>query len=260
MAAICQIIKNTWDMINASNQYMGLFLIAVLFLFIVDSEKNRLLFSYCLLSLLFVLNPFTANNFMSFFISADEYWCVFLLTPIICICSYCFVEAVSMQKMRKEKMIVFIALILIAWIAGQGMNRTSALQQCENRAYIQDEYLALIKGMDVDGEPIVLLANDDIMECARAYSSNIGLPYEVPLINQEAEVVEQFYDSRLVLVHEQMQQPAGFLGNIATTAREYQCNYLIIPVEADERWEMTNSGYEVLLETEGYVLYHDDNA
>ena len=257
MAAVFQIIKNTWDMINAAGQYMGLFLVSFIFLFVVENKKNKMLFSYCLLALVFVFNPFTANNLLSFCFSEGEYWYAFLLLPVIGICAYCCVEAVLMQEKKQDKVITFLALVLIAVVGGKAMNGGDGLTECDNRAYISDEYLQLFGEMDVAGEPIVLLANDDIMESARAYSQNIGLPYEVTLINQQPEVVAQFYGDDLVLVHSQMQQPLNCLGNITTVARAYQCNYLILPLEADERWEMENGGYEVLAESRDYVLYHD---
>lgn len=257
MAAVFQVVKNTWDTINSAGQYMGLFLVAFIFLFVVENKKNKMLFSYCLLALVLVFNPFTANNLMSFYVSSGEYWYVFLLLPVIAICAYCCTEAVLMQEKKQDRLITFLALALIAVVGGRMMNDNTGLTKCENRAYIADEYLQLFEEMNIEGEPVVLLANDDIMESARAYSQNIGLPYEVTLINQPAEVVEQFYGADLVLIHGQMQQPFNCLGNITKTARTYQCNYLILPLEADERWEMENGGYEVLTETEEYVLYHD---
>lgn len=257
MAAVFQIVKNAWGTVNSAGQYMGLFFIAFIFLFIVENKKNKMLFSYCLIALILVLNPFTANNLMSFYFLPEEYWYVFLLLPVIPVCSYCWVEAVLMREKKKDKLVTFFALILIAVISGKFLNGKEGMNLNANRAYVADEYLKLFHAMDVEGEPIVLLANDEIMESARAYSQYIGLPYEVALINQPAEVVKQFYGDDLVLGHAQMQQPLNCLGNITAVAKAYQCNYLILPLEADERWAMENGGYEVLEETKQYVLYHD---
>lgn len=257
MAAVFQTVKSAWDTLNLSGQYMGLFLVAFIFLFIAENKKNKQLFSYCLLALILVLNPFTANNLLSFYFVPEEYWYVFLLLPVIPICAYCCTEAVFMQEKKKDKAFIFLALALIAVIGGRAMNGEGSPVKNENRAYIADEYLQLFMEMDVEGEPIVLLANDAIMESARAYSQNIGLPYEVTLINQPADVAGQFYGADLVLAHSQMQAPLNCLGNITTVARAYQCNYLILPLEADERWAMEEGGYEVLAQTEQYVLYHD---
>ncbi len=257
MAAVFQIVKSSWDALNSSGQYMGMFLIAFIFLFIVENKKNKMLFSYCLLALILVLNPVTANNLLIFCFTAEEYWYVFLLLPVIPICAYCATEAVLLQEKKENKIILFLALLLIALMGKRAVNNDDILTNSENRAYIADEYLQLFMEMDVEGEPIVLLADDSIMESARAYSQNIGLPYEVTLMNQPADVIEQFYSADLVLVHSQMQEPLNCLGNITTVARVYRCNYLILPLEADERWAMEAGGYEVLAQTEQYVLYHD---
>lgn len=257
MAEVFRIIKSSWNMLNSAGQYMGLFLVAFIFLFIVENKKNKLLFSYCLLALVLVFNPFTANNLLSFYLTPEEYWYAFLLLPVIPVCAYCCTEAVAMQEKKKDKIIVFFALVFIAVIGGKMMNGGDFLAKNDNRAYIADEYLQLFAKMNVEGEPIVLLADDAIMESARAYSQNIGLPYEVTLMNQPSEVVAQFYSADLVLGHSQMQAPLNCLGNITTVARAYGCNYLILPLEADERWAMEEGGYEVLVETKRYVLYHD---
>ncbi len=258
MAEIFQLIKSSWESVNASGQYMGLFLVAFIFLFVVDNKKNRILFAYCLLALILVFNPFTANNLLTFYLPENSYWYAFLLLPVLPVCSYTCVEAVSLQEKKKDKWIVFVALALIAGVAGSFMNDNASVSPVENRAYISQEYLDMFSEMNIEGEPVVLLANDDIMESARAYSANIGLPYEVTLINQPKAVVEQFYSANLVLVHGQMQNPMNCLGNVTATARAYQCNYLILPIEADDRAAMEHGGYEVLLETEKYVLYHDE--
>lgn len=257
MAEVLQLVKSAWESMNAYGQYMGLFLVAFIFLFVVDNKKNRVLFAYCLVALALVLNPFTANNLLSFYLSDNAYWYVFLLLPVIPICAYVCVEAVSLQKKTIDKWIVFVALVLIAGVAGNFMNHNPAATPVENRACISQEYLDMFSEMNIEGEPIVLLANDDIMESARAYSANIGLPYETTLIDRPWEEVQEMYDASLALVHEQMQNPLNCLGNITATARAYQCNYLVLPIEADDRSAMEHGGYEVLLETEKYVLYHD---
>lgn len=257
MAEIFQLVKSTWESVNASGQYMGLFLVAFIFLFVVDNKKNRVLFTYCFIALILVFNPFTANNLLTFYLPDNTYWYAFLLLPVIPVCAYACVEAVSLQEKKIDKWIVFVALALIAGVAGNFMNDNLSASPAENSAYIQQEYLDMFSEMNIEGEPVVLLANDDIMESARAYSTNIGLPYEVALINQSKTAVDLLYSANLVLVHGQMQNPVNCLGNITATARAYQCNYLILPLEADDRGVMEYAGYEVLLETEKYVLYHD---
>ena len=41
------------------------------------------------------------------------------------------------------------------------------------------------------------------------------------------------------------------------TMRGNGCNYLILPVKADERWAMEQNGYRVKYENRDYVLYED---
>ena len=258
MAAVWQVIKGAWGSIASNGQLMGLLLIGMIFLFMVESKKNKALFTYCLLALLFLWSPFAANDLIAFYLPEEEYWYAFLLLPVLAVCGYCFVEAVEMQKKGKERWIVFLALLFICYLAGSGLGSRGNITKATNRAYVEEEYLELFAKMDVEGEPIVLIADDDILESARAYSTMILMPYEVTLINQPREVVSQFYAADLILVHDQMQDPVDCLGNITATSKRYQCNYLVLPIEADDRWTMENGGYRVLFESENWVLYHDE--
>ena len=258
MAAVWQVIKGAWELITSNGQFMGLLLIAMIFLFLVESGKNKALFGYCLIAFLFLWSPFTANDLIAFYLPGGEYWYAFLLLPVAAVCGCCFVQAVEIQEKGKKRWLVFLALLFICYLAGSGLGNRGNIAKAANRAYVKEEYLELFANMNVEGEPIVLMADNEILESARAYSTVILMPYEVSLINQPAEVVSQFYGDDLVLVHDQMQDPVDCLGNITATCRRYQCNYLILPIEADDRWAMENGGYRVLFENENWVLYHDD--
>lgn len=258
MAAIWQVIKSAWELITLSGQFMGLLLIGMIFLFLVESRKNKALFSYCLVAFLLLWSPFVANDFVAFYLSPEEYWYAFLVLPVLAVCAYCFVQAVELQEKGKKRWLVFLALLFICYLAGSGLGSRGDIRKTTNRSYVKEEYLELFVKMDIEGEPIVLMANDEILENARAYSTVILMPYEVSLINQPREVSAQFYGDDLILIHGQMQDPANYLGNITATARRYQCNYLIMPIEADDRWAMENGGYRVLFEDENWILYHDE--
>jgi hypothetical protein len=57
-----------------------------------------------------------------------------------------------------------------------------------------------------------------------------------------------------------MADPTDNLGGLIQISRAHQCNFLVLPLEADDREAMTYGGYEVLYEDETYVLYHDTGA
>lgn len=251
-------MKNAWALVTSHGQLIGLFLIGMIFLFLVESSKNKILFSYCLLALLFLWSPFTANDLIAFYIPALEYWYAFMLLPVTAVCGYCFVEAVNMQEKGKKRWIVFLALLFICYLAGVGLGSRGDLQRSTNRAYLNEEYLELFAKMDVEGEPVVMLANDIVLENARAYSSYLSMPYEPTLISQSKDVAIQFYSEDMITLYERVQDPAGHLASIVRGARKYQCNYVILPIEADDREAMENMDYRVLFESDNWVLYHDE--
>lgn len=258
MSEVFQIVKNSWDTTNAAGQYMGLFVVAFIFLFVVESKKNKVLFSYCLLALVLVFNPFTANNLMTFWPGLSEYWYTFLLLPVVPICAYVCVETIALQKNQSDKWVVFGALVLIAAVGGILMNSTANLSKVENRAGISDECLQMIQVMGESGEPVMLCADDNTLESVRAYTSAINTPYEVSMIAQPEEIASAFYGGAMIELHRNMQSSEKQLTTIVELSRNVGCNYLSIPVTIDDREAMVASGYEAKLETVNYVLYRDN--
>lgn len=260
MYEVFKIVKSNWDLINSSGQYLGLFLVAFIFLYMVDNKRNKMLFGYSTIALIILFSPFSANNIMTFWPEFQEYWYAFLLLPVIPVCAYVCTQAVMMPEKYKDKWIAFASLVLVAIVAGSLTNGNDNLVKVDNRAGVSDECLALIQAMNVPGEPVILCADDTVMESARAYTNVINEPYEVSLMNSSEEVAMSFYSSNLILLHDYMKQPELALGGIVTLSREANCNYLVLPYEADDRDAMTGGGYELLLETENYILYHDTGA
>ena len=101
---------------------------------------------------------------------------------------------------------------------------------------------------------VKVLAPDEILACLRAQSTEINLIYEVNLI--QSDDAEEYYDSGICSLHHSMQDIRNRLGQIVRIAEGNQCNYLVIPLDTDERWEMEQGGYIVLKETDEFVLYY----
>ena len=126
--------------------------------------------------------------------------------------------------------------------------------QLQRKMAEQVDYCDIIAGIPVDAPGTKVLASDEIMQYLRAESLNVGLLYEIGIIS--SDVADQYYDPAVCGLYKDMQDPKDRLGQIVRIMKGHQCNYLIIPLEADERWEMEQSGFSVIRENDKFVLYY----
>lgn len=140
-------------------------------------------------------------------------------------------------------------LILVGTYINFGIMRNSDIEEM-----MPEEYKQILDYLP-DIETTKILAPDDLLWYIRAKSKDIGMLYEVSCIN--SSLADRYYDAAVCAVHRDMREPEGKLGNIVQTMRGNGCNYLILPVKADERWAMEQNGYMVKYENRDYVLYED---
>ena len=140
-------------------------------------------------------------------------------------------------------------LILVGAYINFGIIRNSDIEEM-----MPEEYKQILDNLP-DIETTKILAPDDLLWYIRAKSKDIGMLYEVSCIN--SSLADRYYDAAVCAVHRDMREPEGKLGNIVQTMRGNGCNYLILPVKADERWAMEQNGYRVKYENRDYVLYED---
>lgn len=140
-------------------------------------------------------------------------------------------------------------LILVGTYINFGIIRNSDIEEM-----MPEEYKQILDYLP-DIETTKILAPDDLLWYIRAKSKDIGMLYEVSCIN--SSLADRYYDAAVCAVHRDMREPEGKLGNIVQTMRGNGCNYLILPVKADERWAMEQNGYRVKYENRDYVLYED---
>lgn len=249
-------VREIWDTIGDSGQYMALAMLAIVVLLLKKTRNGSVLIKYTLLSWLIIFNPivfFVCNRF-----GADytTYWKLSLALMPIVICAYCATEIIVIQEKRKEKLISILMLVALVVIAGSLKNENIKSEYDTFDMEVVDEAISLLEFVDCESR-VVLLANDNIMEVARAYNDNICFPYSVLNLKRQSDLMHSEKDGSLITLHEQIQDPTYYLGNITRVARAHQCNYIVLPHEADERSAMEHGGYVALGETDNYVIYFD---
>lgn len=207
---------------------------------------------YSLFVLFFLINPWTRSNVIALWYQKEEYWLLFSALPVIPACSYCLSAVPSWIKEKNKTagiiMTAFILFFGVAVVLGSDRN-----ERKKSEGMIPQSYQEIIAEIPFESN-VKVLAPDEILTCLRMQSTDINLIYEVNLI--QSDQAEKYYDSALCSLHHIMHDSKNHLGQIVLMAKGNQCNYLVLPLETDERWEMEQGGYIVLKETDEFVLYY----
>lgn len=229
---ICGVLKKYWKKWKNS----ALFFLVFFFLFV----------------LFFLINPWTRNNVIDLWYEKEEYRLLFSGLPIIPACAYCL-SAVPQWMKEKNRIAGIITMIFLMSFFITIIGENNQINRKKSEGIIPQSYKEIIAEIPLESN-VKVLAPDEILTCLRTQSTEINLIYEVNLI--QSDRAEKYYDLAVCSLHHIMQDPKNHLGQIVQMAKGNQCNYLVIPLETDERWEMEQGGYIVLKETDEFVLYY----
>lgn len=190
----------------ANGMYTGVFFVAMLFLWLVCYEKfaaktegkktdgRKGLFLYALAMTVLVLCPVSAFFLLKYQTAFFTYSQLFLLIPMTPVMAWAFTEAVtvvlgkmpvklSKTSKRSAQVPEVLAVIVVAFVlfmAGNVSVASEPTAATENDKKIPAGVLEVLKELcdgETDLEKELILAPDEVLEYARAYSADIKLLY-----------------------------------------------------------------------------------
>lgn len=218
---------------------IGFLALVILYLFERKDEHAVLFAWYCI-----------AAWFVSLFLPDSLQLSILPIVPLCAYALVCFCDG----KQKKTKVVSAAFLILICLLGLCGGLRRGCANNTDD--LIPEEYRKMIALLP-DSADTKVLAGDDILTCIRAKSAAVNLLYEPAYINSNLSA--EYYDAAVRAVHEDLQEPNGKIGNIVRVMEGNQCNYLILPTDADERWAMEQNGFAVVYESQDYVMYSSND-
>lgn len=270
MLEYVDLLMDAWDRVNDNGQMMALFEVALIFLILRRKEQKPFLYVFSLILFVLVFNPLSVMLFVPEIVGEKQYYLLFQSLPVMMLVGYAFVCAVRDREKRSEKWIVAIALTLICVMAcGTSFSRTR-FDKVENQYRIPTEAVEIFDAVTEQAENVTMIAPNELMEYASAYTSKIQFYYDLELMQSDEN--SKVYEPAVVDLYEAVQYGENGLGKVTSRAKEFGCTYLIFEkVEANpdelyaglgayvfhESWAMEAGGYELVLDTEHYVVYRD---
>lgn len=214
-----------------------LLVVALIYLYEKKNEYFGLLAGYSLL--MWILSVFIWNSHN------------LLMMSVVPICAYAFTQFLGDGTDRLRFVGGFLVVSVLFLCAGFQMNHAAQMKKTGN-IVIPEEYEKIIAVLPDDGD-VKVLAQDELLTFIRLQHLEVDMLYEPFWITGEA--ADEYYDAAVRVAHDNMENPSGKLGGIVKTMEGNQCNYLVLPLSSDERWEMEQGDFVALEETEHFVVY-----
>ncbi len=239
-------------------EYMGngliviWFLISLLYLFLKEHRKQiRILFVYVpVIILLLFFNPLFAGM-MDRYMGDEIYYRILWLLPITVVIAYACVSVVFSFSGRKRYLLAGLSVLLVI-VSGSCIYNNIYFTEAENEYHMPDSVVHICDAIEIPGREVTAVFPLEMIQYVRQYSGVVCMPYGREILAEgwnEWAVQHELCDAMEAEVVN-----ADLLGALA---REYACIYIVLPKDKQMRGDLTKTGYEVFLETDGYVVYRN---
>lgn len=239
-------------------EYMGTGLVGIWFLcclvwvFLREERKQiRILFFYVpVIFLLLFFNPLFAM-LVGRYLGDEIYYRILWLLPVTVVIAYTCVSVYGRLSKGKKKW--FAAVVLCFSVAsGSCIYHNSFFTRAENVYHVPDSVVRICDAIEIPGREVMAVFPLELVQYVRQYSPVVCMPYgrEILVENwNEWAIQDELCD--------EMESEDAAAERLGALARERACVYIVLPKEKPIRGSLEDAGYELFLETDGYVVYRD---
>lgn len=272
-----------------NGQYLALFLVALLFLWLQGKEKRKEFKIFALVVCVLLLCPFTARALTVYQTNFFVYETVWVWLPLTAVLAYALVEVagcmislltkedrewketVSGKKGKIYECAVIGVLVLLLFFGGTVALTENVTEKASRGDGLPQEIGEVLDLLEIPQDGVVLAAPDEVVTWARIYDGKIALLYGRDI--SEMALTACLYDkypAEIVEIrdwlHGNLQAPAyvedAYRQEEAYVKRclEAGCDYLVFEVERANNdllaYALENSGgYRMVARTDNYVIY-----
>lgn len=240
-----EIIQEAFLNYKGSGMYMALFFVALLYIFLTEKNKNNktfLLYFSCFV-LLIIINPIF-NKCINHFLNKNVYWRTFWMLPIGIVIAYAGTSLIKNISNRKEKIIVFFAVIFMIMTSGKLIYCSENYQKVNNFYKVPDEYVEVVNilsGMTLENKKVM---------------TSIGM---VPYIRQIDASIKLAFPRRAYSDYEKYEiidyYNTGNIEKLTNLCKEKKVNIIVFDKSLNKSMPLTYFDFEWYAQTEHYEIY-----
>ena len=245
------VIANFKSFIGSGWLMWGVFILALIFCFFLGKDMRKKLFTVSALLCVLIMNPVVDRLIGDRFMSG-VYWRLFWTVPIVVTVAAVLTELTGKLKREWLRVLTVGILCLAIAFAGKSVINRGTYTEAENDYQIPQEAVDVCDIiLEASGGAATVIVPDDLTCYIRQYTCAVRLAYGRNIwgfINNPTDW--QF------LLHELMNAEEIDYVTLRTTAKEYDCGYIVF--NTDQRklpQDMESYGYTWVDSAGSYAVY-----
>lgn len=252
-------IKVLWKQIYAYNGntfYVGLFLVALGYLWFCEKKKeNRTIFVYLttLLTVLFVC-PLFAWFAMHFFMKGSDvliFYRVYWYLPVGVVVCLAAIKLIQNAKSTWKKIILGIMVVGIIVVNGKLVYKNTLYTKSTNLYHIPQNAIEVAELIRMDKYWTKAVCPSELLMFIRQYTAEIYMPYGRNMVEEQWNFNSELYDA--------MEAEEYDTEVIAQLARECNTAIVVLGNYKPMTKDMLDLNYMLLGTTQYYYVYLDKN-
>lgn len=240
MQQILTTIKDAYNAYSSFGINLTLLWIAIIYLYIQEESRQKRNLMYAVLVMMFLLlNPFTANNIVTFYMENESYHRIFAIIPSGVIIAYGMAKAVSEEKKKMIGRGLLCCFVVVLLVSVNLTFTTENIGLTGNKYKVSDEVRELQQIVSELGN-VYVIAPREIGEQLREYDLSVrvmgGDDEKWGVIN---DISQNWTDSEKIK-------------NYAVT---YGANCIICPKEEKQAVGLDSKSFSIVAETKKYRVY-----
>lgn len=242
-------VLNLYEGYIGTGMIAGLFLVAVIYLFVTEKNKNtRILFLYMpviVLGLYFC--PIFAAVVYSF-VGEEIYYRLLWLVPTVPVLAYAAVK-ITMGCNGKKRLVAGASIGAILLLSGSLVYQSPYFSKAENAYHVPETVVKICDAIEVEGREVRAAFPMEFLQYVRQYSPYVCMPYGREMVIERWNFNDALFDL--------LGEDTLNVEQVVEKARERQCHYVIFSVEKELDGRFEDYDYELFDEIDGYVIYTD---
>jgi hypothetical protein len=238
---------------NNKSFLMPLFLIALLFLWVTEKDRNfKVVFVY-LVAALAVVFVCPLYAWIGMKIDEEIYYRVMWSFPIGILVCYSAVKLMIRFKSAVSKIIVFVLTIIVICVNGDLAYTKTLYFKSVNAYHMPQIVMDVADAIRLDNYKPVAVLPAEFLPFFRQYTADIYTPYGRNIIVPSWNFYNELYEAM------EGDSEEYDVAEVARCARNERCAFVVLSSAKDMKGSMEEQGYFLLNFVQGYYIYMDYN-
>ena len=249
--AVSEAVLEDVRLYNSNSLLLPLFLIALLFLWVTEKDKNLrvvLLYLVAAIGAVFVCPVYA---WVGMKIDAEIYYRVLWTLPIGILVCYSAVKLMTYFKAAVSRALVFLMAILVIVMNGDLVYTNSFHIRSVNAYHIPQQVIDVADALKLDNYTPIAVLPAELLPFFRQYTADVFTPYGRNILEPSWSFQNELYNAM------EGDNTAYDVAEVARCARDEHCAFVVLSCAKQMNGCMEEQGYFLFRFVQGYFIYMD---